>query len=110
MQLLEDRLEKLRGEGNEEERDNEAAWQGWELESDSSEDSDSEGWMNVDSDSEGNLEISDSEDEKEMFMKDGEQEPDHTSDRISTLATTKVCGEPFHPDDLSDSVTDSHPC
>lgn len=61
------------------------------MESDSSEDSDSEGWMNVDSDGEDNLEISDSEDEKEKSTKDGEQEPaDQAPDRISTLATTKV--------------------
>lgn len=61
------------------------------MESDSSEDSDSEGWMNVDSDGEDNLEISDSEDEKEKSTKDREQEPaDQAPDRISTLATTKV--------------------
>lgn len=52
--------------------------------------------MNVDSDGEDNLEISDSEDEKEISTKERKQESaDHASDRISTLATTKVRGRTF---------------
>lgn len=44
--------------------DDDAGWEGWDVESDSDSDSDSEdGWQNVSSDSDGDIEISDSEDE-----------------------------------------------
>lgn len=96
-QLLEDHLQKLRdkdGEVDTEDND-EAAWQGWDVESDSSEESEEEGWMDVDSGGEDNLEISDSEDEQDKAADDKvpvEQSAEEPSDpnRISTLATTKV--------------------
>ena len=90
--------------------DDEAAWEGWDVESDSEESSD--GWISVDSDSDEDLEISDSEDEDGKTSKkskgkgkakakdadDMEAEDDNKEEtaeeaakRISTLATTKVC-------------------
>lgn len=76
----------------------EAAWNGWDVESDSSEESGSDGWMDVDSGGEDNLDISDSEDEAEKAS--GTKPSDGTSEaapeagpdpnRVSTLATTKV--------------------
>ncbi|KAI0807056.1 actin cytoskeleton organization and cell cycle progression protein [Fomes fomentarius] len=110
--LLEDHLQKLReedgvGSGDE---DDEAAWEGWDVESDSSESSD--GWISVDSGSDEDLEISDSEDEddKQSHKKpkrkgkgkatgddesEGEEEQkeeagEEAVKRISTLATTKI--------------------
>ncbi|KAI6043102.1 SDA1-domain-containing protein [Pisolithus marmoratus] len=65
--LLEDHLRKLREEetGKVEEpeaEDDEAAWEGWDVETDSESDSESEGWIDVESDGD-DLEMSDSEDE-----------------------------------------------
>lgn len=79
------------------EEDEEAAWEGWDVESDS-EGSDSEEWMDVDQGGEDNLNISDSEDEAEKpsGSKPTGADADATPaaapdpDRISTLATTKV--------------------
>ncbi|KAJ7490049.1 SDA1-domain-containing protein [Mycena galericulata] len=91
--LLEDHLQKLRDEENVVlEDDDEAAWEGWDVDSDSS-DSESEGWIDVDDD-DGDLHISDSEDED----KDKPKKPPSDTDadmvdpaaRISTLATTKI--------------------
>lgn len=71
------------------EEDDEAGWENWDVETDSSE-SDSEGWMDVSSDGE-DLEVSDSEDEKETQAKDETDKDTQTHDnRTSTLATTKV--------------------
>lgn len=85
--------------------DDDAAWEGWDVESESG--SDSDGWISVDSDDE-DLVISDSDDEKGAKSKqrkekqiDGDtemQDDDSKSDplravepvRVSTLATTKV--------------------
>ncbi|KAI0332066.1 actin cytoskeleton organization and cell cycle progression protein [Cubamyces sp. BRFM 1775] len=114
--LLEDHLKKLREEegvaSGDEEEDDEAAWEGWEVESESEESSD--GWISVDSDTESDLEISDSEDEDDKRKKKGKgkakagQEDDGGKDegdekegaaqetaeeaakRISSLATTKI--------------------
>ncbi|RPD65802.1 actin cytoskeleton organization and cell cycle progression protein [Lentinus tigrinus ALCF2SS1-7] len=115
--LLEDHLKKLREEdgvasGGEAE-DDEAAWEGWDVESDSEESSD--GWISVGSDSDEDLEISDSEDEDgktskkskgkgkgKAKAKDGddddieadedkkEETAEEAAQRISTLATTKI--------------------
>lgn len=67
----------------------EAAWQGWDVESDSSGDSSgSEDWINVDDDNDSDLEVSDSDDEGQ------EKKPPVADDapaRQSTLATTKAC-------------------
>ena len=95
LQLLEDHLEQLRaGDAKDAAEDDEAAWNGWDVESDSSEESGSEGWMDVDSGGEDNLDISDSEDEAEKASgsKPSEAAPEAAPDpnRISTLATTKV--------------------
>ncbi|KAJ7684798.1 SDA1-domain-containing protein [Mycena polygramma] len=86
--LLEDHLQKLRDEDNVVLEDDEAAWEGWDVDSDSS-DSDSEGWLDVE-DNDEDLHISDSEDEdnpKDKPPPDTEVDP---STRISTLATTKI--------------------
>ncbi|KAH9830989.1 SDA1-domain-containing protein [Rhodofomes roseus] len=103
--LLEDHLQKLReeeGVASDAEGDDEAGWEGWDLESDSSEESDvSEGWIDVDSGGEDDLDISDSEDEadkkdaKGKSKAKGEDEPPAKADetaaaRISLLATTKI--------------------
>jgi protein SDA1 len=118
--LLEDHLQKLRDEEGAAEgallngdEDDAAAWEGWDVESDSSEeDSDSEPWIDVDSGGENNLDISDSEDEEDAKKKkkkkasainededaEMEQPPaeEPVADRISTLATTKVPGAMHH--------------
>jgi protein SDA1 len=79
--------------------DDEAAWDGWDVETDSSEDSSAdEGWINVVSDDEP-LEVSDDEDnadekrapQTKVKVKADEQSLEPPISRISTLATTKVC-------------------
>lgn len=109
--LLEDHLKQLRAEEGVDdgvfEEDDEAAWEGWDIESDSDEES-SDGWLDVESDGD-DLDISDSEDEGdskkkqklkskgdedvEMDKEDQTQQGESAEDalkRISTLATTKV--------------------
>ncbi|KAI8998932.1 actin cytoskeleton organization and cell cycle progression protein [Trametes punicea] len=113
--LLEDHLKKLREEegvvSGAEDEDDEAAWEGWDVESDSEESSD--GWIDVDSDSDEDLEISDSEDEGDGRKKKGKGKANATDDggqddkggekdgtaqdtaeeaakRVSSLATTKI--------------------
>ncbi|KAI0670697.1 SDA1-domain-containing protein [Trametes maxima] len=115
--LLEDHLKKLREEdgvaSGDEEEDDKAAWEGWDVESDSDESSD--GWINVDSDSDGDLEVSDSEDEDDKRKKKGknkakagdddddeedgkdaeddgptQETAEEVAQRISSLATTKI--------------------
>jgi len=68
-------------------------WQGWDVESDSSEDSDSEDWISVDDDN-CDLVISDSDDEGQLRNKDMVVDKTTLAEtpRISTLATTKVFG------------------
>jgi protein SDA1 len=98
-------MAKLRSEvddGASGDEDNEAGWAGWDVESNSSDESESSGWMNVDSDGDGELDISDSEDEagaklqvkeKPKEAVEGEEvSEDHVDPvaRVSTLATTKV--------------------
>lgn len=112
LQLLEDHLKRLRDEeavdaGRVE--DDEAEWDGWNIESDSSgDDSESEGWIAVDSDSDGDLKISDSEDESKPRERLGAK-PDegassvvaideNVASHISTLATTKVCSPSLLPE------------
>ncbi|KAJ7273409.1 SDA1-domain-containing protein [Mycena rebaudengoi] len=95
LSLLEDHLQKLRDEENVvlgEDEDNEAAWEGWDVESDSSSDSDSEDWINVDDDDDKDLHISDSEDEDKPKATpvDAEMDVVDPATRISTLATTKI--------------------
>ncbi|EIN07629.1 protein required for actin cytoskeleton organization and cell cycle progression [Punctularia strigosozonata HHB-11173 SS5] len=101
LSLLEDHLQKLREENGDEmdvDVDDSAAWEGWDVETDSSEESsDEEGWLNVESDEEP-LEVSDSEDEdmekaKTVSSADAKQDDKLVEDatlRVSTLATTKI--------------------
>ncbi|KAI0688738.1 actin cytoskeleton organization and cell cycle progression protein [Cytidiella melzeri] len=100
--LLEDHIKKLREEDgvpSGDEEDEQAAWDGWDVESDSSEES-SNGWLDVESDGGDGLEISDSEDEHEtverghkddveVVMECTEVGQDGPS-RVSSLATTKI--------------------
>ena len=67
-------------------------WQGWDVDSDISEESDSEDWINVDDDDNGDLVISDSEDEGQPRIKDkiADEVAAAEPPRKSTLATTKV--------------------
>lgn len=90
--LLEDHLKKLREEeaGEVDGADDEAAWDGWDIETDSESDSQSEGWMDVDSD-DGDLQLSDSEDEEAVKNESSaEQQGREDTERTSTLATTKI--------------------
>ncbi|KAH9967129.1 protein required for actin cytoskeleton organization and cell cycle progression [Russula dissimulans] len=92
--LLEDHLKSTHGEdeapGGDEE--DEAAWEGWEIESDSSDSSsDPGGWIDVESDGEDHLSLSDSD--KDEKGRDKLTKPDGTAidaSRTSTLATTKI--------------------
>ena len=73
--------------------DDDAVWQGWDIESnDSDEDSDEdEDWINVDDDDDEPLVISDSEDENEKAKDDrATRHESPNPPRISTLATSKV--------------------
>ncbi|KAI6019701.1 SDA1-domain-containing protein [Pisolithus orientalis] len=89
--LLEDHLKKLREEDTgqadaSEGEDDEAAWEGWDIETDSESDSESEDWINVESDRD-DLELSDSEDEtpaKKSEPTEGECQQNQT--RILTPA------------------------
>ncbi|KAG8217346.1 SDA1-domain-containing protein [Butyriboletus roseoflavus] len=99
LSLLEDHLKKLREEETGEmEEDGEAGWENWDVETESSE-SDSAGWIDVSSDDE-DLEVSDSEDEKETSSVQARDKAKNVTEadkgtqaqdnRISTLATTKI--------------------
>jgi protein SDA1 len=94
--LLEDHLRTMHGEDmapSDGEEDDEKAWEGWELESESSDDlSDAGSWIDVESDGGDHLNISDSEDESkkrngELPVNEG---PSTEENRTSTLATTKI--------------------
>lgn len=95
--MLEDHLQKLREEDVSKEQGDDDTWNDWDVESDVSDESESEGWMDVDSEGEDNLEISDSEDEQENVDKGKKKTPDEPKleeapdhNRPSILATTKV--------------------
>ncbi|KAG6861893.1 hypothetical protein C0995_010599 [Termitomyces sp. Mi166 len=86
LSLLEDHLQKLCDAegvvlGDEED---EGAWDGWDVESDSSDSDSDDEWINV-SDDNNDIVISDSEDEGEKARPKPE-----APRRISTLATTKI--------------------
>lgn len=72
--------------------DDEAMWNGWDVESDEDSDSDEEEWINVDSDDDEDLVVSDSDDEKEekSERRKPTQADEGATNRISALATTKV--------------------
>jgi len=82
-----------------------AAWEGWDMESNSSDDSDDSGsWHDVESDGKRAFDISDSDDEppnkpdkgkkKAVEQRDGEEKEDiemkDEIPRVSVLATSKV--------------------
>jgi protein SDA1 len=80
--------------------DDDAAWREWEVESDSSESSsDSNGWIDVSSDDEQDIAIDDSDGERVELSKPMEQEQEEVgpTERVSTLATTKVCDLHIQP-------------
>ncbi|KAL4249562.1 Protein SDA1 [Abortiporus biennis] len=105
--LLEDHLQKLREEDGVDmdnlDEDDEGAWDGWDVESDTSEES-ADGWIDVESDGE-DLVVSDSDDEDKPKKGKGKQKATNDDDddndeemaaeltepaRISSLATTKI--------------------
>ncbi|KAH9951429.1 SDA1-domain-containing protein [Amylocystis lapponica] len=99
--LLEDHLNKLRAEeglgSGAEDEDGEAGWEGWDLESDSENSSESGDWVDVESDGDKDLDISDSDDEAEKSSakakanSEGAGQADEiAASRISSLATTKI--------------------
>ncbi|KAI0085392.1 actin cytoskeleton organization and cell cycle progression protein [Irpex rosettiformis] len=101
--LLEDHLKQLREEDgvlSGDDVDDEAAWEGWDVESDSSSES-SEGWIEVESDDDDDLQISDSEDEHEKPRGDkskiataeavnNQAVEGNEPSRVSSLATAKI--------------------
>ncbi|KAK7466881.1 Severe Depolymerization of Actin [Stygiomarasmius scandens] len=89
LSLLENHLKKMEENGEEiDNEDDEAAWEGWDVDSESeSESESSDGWINVDDDDDIN--ISDSEDEKEdNYEKNASAGP--SPENPSALATTKI--------------------
>ncbi|KAA1473975.1 SDA1-domain-containing protein [Dentipellis sp. KUC8613] len=88
LRMLEDHLAALREEDGVAEGEEVDEWDGWDVESNSSEESsDSGGWINVDSDGDDNIDVSDSDDEAE---KKAEEEKAEEPSLPSTLATTKI--------------------
>ncbi|KAF9052728.1 SDA1-domain-containing protein [Panaeolus papilionaceus] len=92
LSLLEEHLKRLREEDGDELEEDEDDWNGWDVESDSSSDSEaSEGWINVESDDDNDLEISDSEDEAEVKKAPiPEKDAVTQATTVSTLSTTKI--------------------
>jgi len=81
-------MKRLREEDGVESDDDESKWEGWDVETDSSESSDDEGWIDVDSDSNRDIVVSDSEDEDDK--KEKGLALDIQPLQPSTLGTTKV--------------------
>jgi len=80
------KLREEEGIASDVDRDEEAGWDNWEVESDDSDSSsDDEGWLDVPDDDKA-LEFSDSDDDKPK-----EAPEENPEDRITDLATTKVC-------------------
>lgn len=103
-QLLEEHLEQLRTEGKDGTEDEDAGWEGWDAQSDSSESS-STSWIDVESDNE-DIYVSDSDNDgpankKEINRPDDGATPSSDKSQpmeqlpASNLATTKV-RSPFH--------------
>lgn len=84
--------------------DDEAAWEGWDMESNSSDDSGSGSWHDIESDGEKVFDVGNSDDEspkktdkgqgEAMGQQEGEEKEDvemkDEAPRVSILATTKV--------------------
>lgn len=105
MQLLEDHLKQIREEdgGVADDIDDDAMWEGWDVESDSEPDSDDGEWINVDSDDNEDLVISDSDDEAQVKKAASNLDSESAQGpHISSLATTKVCIDFFLSDFTSD--------
>lgn len=90
---MEDHLQKLRDEEGIEKdagEDNEDAWRGWDIESDSSADSsESDGWIDVDDGQDDDINISDDEEEGDASIATSTEVP-HSERRVSSLATSKA--------------------
>jgi protein SDA1 len=90
------------------------------VDSDKSDSSESEGWIDVESDGDQNLEVSDSEDDTLPNKKNtanattspqaSEDVTSPPAQRISTLATTKVILDPNRANLYSFRTTDPHAC
>ena len=91
-------MRQLREEdGVESDYDDESKWEGWDVETDSSESSDDEGWMDVDSDKD--IVVSDTDDEDGKMDKDPALEIQTLqAPQPSTLGTTKVKTTSLHFD------------
>lgn len=97
-QIKENENEENSGEEDDEEND----WAGWEVASESSDSSSSDGWIEVSSDSDNDLELSDSDDEetKKDVVKGANDQEDTAPqlegkevaqlDPAQSIATTKV--------------------
>jgi len=82
--LLEDHLQKIVV------NDDQATWHGWDIESNSSEESESEGWIDVGDDTEYlHIDTEDEVDHAEVTAPPGGEIIKHTT-QTSTLATTKI--------------------
>jgi protein SDA1 len=85
-------MRQLREEdGVESDDDDKSKWEGWDVETDSSESSDDEGWIEVDSDSDKDIVVSDSDDEDDKKENGPPLEAQTLqAPQPSTLGTTKV--------------------
>ncbi|KAL5531528.1 hypothetical protein ACEPAG_4405 [Sanghuangporus baumii] len=89
LELLEEHMRMMketeaeRSDASDEENDDGDAWEGWEVASDSDSSSSSDGWIDVSSDSENDLEISDSDDEKRSQKKKAKEEKSGTEESDS---------------------------
>jgi hypothetical protein len=84
-------MRQLREEdGVESDHDDESKWEGWDVETDSSETSDDEGWMDVDPDSDKDIVVSDSDDEGDKDKGPALEVQTSQAPQPSTLGTTKV--------------------
>lgn len=99
-------MRQLREEdGVESDGDNESKWEGWDIETDSSESSDDGAWIDVDSDKDIVVSDSDDEDGKEEKEPQASQPP-----RQSILATTKVGMSPANLNTDADFIQDPDAC
>jgi protein SDA1 len=96
-------MKKLREEDGveTEDDDDESKWEGWDVETDSSDSSDEEDWINVDSD-DNDIVVTDSEGEEKPTEESSKAEPSQPL-RISTLATSKVVWIFLVDDNLSNT-------
>ncbi|CAI2165612.1 1718_t:CDS:10 [Funneliformis geosporum] len=84
IELLEEYKQKLVRSENEDE------WSRWEIASDKDNSSDDEGWINVSSDDNQDINVSDSSDEEDSKINENENENNDKAKKISTLAMTQL--------------------